>query len=57
MIKFLKSLDKFGHPVTVLYKGTATHSTLCGSLFSILVTISVTAFAIASFAETFTRSN
>ena len=57
MIKFLKSIDKFGHPVTVLHKGGATHNTLVGSIFSIIVTMAVTAFAIASFAETFTRSN
>ena len=57
MIKFLKQIDIFGHPVNVLYKGGAKHNTLVGSIFSIIVTICVGTFTIATFLETISHSN
>ena len=46
MIKFLKSIDIYGHPISVLYRGEKTHNTLLGSVFSILTTAVVLFFAL-----------
>ena len=46
MIKLLKSIDIYGHPISVLYRGEKTHNTLLGSVFSILTTAVVLFFAL-----------
>ena len=41
MFKFLKSLDWFGHPVTLRFNGSGTtHNTICGALCSLIIYLS-----------------
>ena len=45
MLDKLKSIDVYGHPINVLYKGGTRHNTLFGSLFTLLTTVTVLIFA------------
>ena len=46
MLDFIKSLDKYGHPIGVHYKGGSTHNTLFGSVFTLITNITVLIYAI-----------
>ena len=45
MLKFLKSLDMYGHPIGVLYKGDTRHRTWLGCVCSILTMLFILLFA------------
>ena len=45
MLDKLKSIDVYGHPINVLYKGGTTHNTLLGSMFTLITTVTVLLFA------------
>ena len=51
MLEKLKSIDIYGHPVGVQYKGNRTHNTLLGSLFTILTSTMVLLFAASRMIE------
>ena len=57
MLKFLKSIDIYGHPIGVLYKGQTTHKTHFGSLLSILTTAVVLAYSLQEFIGMITHDN
>ena len=51
MLEKLKSIDGYGHPVSVLYKGGTTHNTLFGSMFTLLTSALVLIFATSRLVE------
>ena len=51
MLKKLKSIDIYGHPIGVLYKGSTTYQTLFGSIFTLLTTATVLIFASSKMTE------
>ena len=57
MIKFLKSLDSFGHPIGVLYRGSTTHNTLFGSFITLIMTTVILGYATMNLVDTVNRSN
>ena len=57
MKKLLKSIDVFGHPIGVLYKGSTTHNTVFGSFITIIMTTILLAYATMRMIETVNRSN
>ena len=42
--RFFRSLDKYGHPIALTYKGDASYKTLIGGLLTIATRIGVIAF-------------
>ena len=57
MLKLLKSIDTFGHPIGVLYKGKTTHNTVFGSFITLIMTTIVLGYATMNMIETVNRSN
>ena len=57
MIKFLRSIDIYGHPIGVLYKGNTAYNSLLGSVFTIITTVIVLSFSVANLAETISHTN
>ena len=57
MIKFLRSIDIYGHPIGVLYKGNTSYNSLLGSVFTLITTVIVLAFSISNLAETISHTN
>ena len=51
MLKFFRSLDIYGHPIGVKYKGDTSYKTLLGSLFSLCTTSILLFFAVARMIE------
>ena len=51
MLQKLKSIDGYGHPVSVLYKGSTTHNTLFGSVLTLLTSALVLIFATSRLIE------
>ena len=51
MLEKLKSIDGYGHPVSVLYKGGTTHNTVFGSVFTLLTSALVLIFATSRLIE------
>ena len=45
MLDKLKSIDVYGHPINVLFKGGTRHNTLFGSVFTLLTILTVLLFA------------
>ena len=37
--KLVKTMDDFGHPINVTYKGEETHQSIIGGTFSVLVKV------------------
>ena len=56
-MKTLKSIDIFGHPVGVLYKGQSEHKTLLGSLLSLVKIVAVMIFAVKNLIDTTSHNN
>jgi hypothetical protein len=44
--RFVKSLDLYGHPISLSFKGETTHKTLLGGVFTILANVLVLSFLI-----------
>ena len=42
-LNFLQGRDKFGHSITLAYKGSATHQTKLGAFITIMIYILVVA--------------
>ena len=57
MSKFLTKFDIFGHPISVLYKGQTNHSTILGSVFSLLTAVAVLIYAQFGLLDMVTRNN
>ena len=57
MIKFLRSIDIYGHPIGVLYKGNTSYNSSLGSLFTLITTVIILAFSVANLAETISHTN
>ena len=57
MLDRLKSIDGYGHPVGVLYKGGTTHNTLFGSVFTLLTTALILIFATSRLIEMMDHSD
>ena len=57
MIKFLRSIDIYGHPIGVLYKGNTSYNSLVGSVFTLITTVIVLAYSVAILAETIAHTN
>ena len=36
-MKVLKKIDKFGHPIGLNYNNKGTHTTVCGSIISLII--------------------
>ena len=45
-IKWLKSYDKFGEAVGVLYKGESSYNSICGSILSLVCWLCVLGYGI-----------
>ena len=57
MFEKLKSIDAYGHPVGVLYKGNPSHNTCCGSILTICMAIFLLWFGLAEILSTLERDN
>ena len=57
MIKLIKKIDIFGHPIGVQFRGQETHPTLCGSLCSLFTIVCVMIFAAAQLYATLNHMN
>ena len=56
MLKYIKSVDIYGHPIGVHYKGQTTHATILGSVFSIIMIAAVLLFAADRYLSMITNS-
>ena len=57
MKKLLKSIDVFGHPIGVLYRGNTAHKTVFGSIVSLIMIAFLLAFATMRMIETVSHTN
>ena len=57
IVRKLVSLDKYGEPIQVNYRGESSYQTLCGSFLTILSTGVVLAFVMTKGSDILTRSN
>ena len=57
MLKYIKSIDIYGHPIGVQYKGQTRHATIFGSIFSIIAIVTVLLFASERFISMISNSS
>ena len=57
MKKLLKSIDVFGHPIGVLYRGNTAHNTVFGSIISLIMIAFLLAFATTRMIDTLNHTN
>ena len=57
MIKLIKKIDIFGHPIGVQFRGQETHPTLFGSFFSLFTIVCVLIYAVAQLYQTINHLN
>ena len=56
-MKYLKSIDVYGHPIGVLYNGETKHKTMFGTILSIATIVVVLIYASQQLVATITKSN